>query len=60
MTLLEIKQKSSSILKSSLSVNELDLIITKMKEFVKQKWLDDENRSTLESMLCKLQIKNIY
>ena len=57
MTLLEAKKKSSSVLKTSTSIEELDSFIQEMKTFAKQSWLDEENRAIAESMLCKLQIK---
>jgi len=57
MTLLEVKKKSSSVLKTSSTLEELDSFIKEMKVFAKQSWLDDENRAISESMLCKLQIK---
>ena len=57
MTLLEAKKKSSSVLKTCISIEELDSFIKEMKAFAKQSWLDEENRAIAESMLCKLQIK---
>ena len=57
MTLLEAKQKSSSVLKTSTSIQELEAFIKEMKAFAKEPWLDQENRAIAESMLCKLQIK---
>ena len=53
----ESLRQANSVYRQSLSIDELGAEVKNLSQFLQQSWIDEENRADIESIICKVRIK---